>query len=284
MEFAAFTPVFRVHGYYGEKRQPWVYGPVAEAAATRAIRLRYELLPYLYSYERMAAETGVGVIRPLFWMFPDDQRLANDGSSWMFGDALLVSPVVSPGASVHRVTLPAGTWYDYNRGARVRGGQTLEYKVDAKTWKAIPIFVRAGAIIATQPPQDCVGQRPVTEITLDVFPTADHSHFVYYDDDGATYSYEQGDYYRQSIGAYSDKASVHMTFEQPSGTFRPVLRSYIVRVHGTTAKSVLLNGKPLTKAAARFGDDDGWTTGQDRFGALTTIRLQAAQLSSVVLQ
>jgi alpha-glucosidase (family GH31 glycosyl hydrolase) len=284
MEFAAFTPIFRVHGTDMEKRQPWIYGSVAEAAAARAIRLRYELLPYIYSNERIAAETGVGVARPLFWMFPDDSHTANDGSSWMFGDSLLISPVVSSRESEHNFYLPPGTWYDYSRGTRIEGGQSVTYKLDSSTWKDIPIFVRAGAIIPSKTSQDYVDQKPVAEITLDVFPGPQVSHFVYYDDDGVTYSYEHGAYYRQSISASSGDRSVHLTFEEPTGTFLPALQSYVVRIHGVAAKGVLLNQKLLGPVCTSISRDRDWTVGQDRFGPLTSLRIQANQASNSVLR
>lgn len=284
MEFAALTPIFRVHGTFMEKRQPWVYGPVAEAAAKRAIELRYELLPYLYSYERIATETGIGVVRPLFWMFPSDAHVANDGASWMLGDSLLISPVVASGESLHQFYLPAGIWYDYTRGTRIDGGKILDYKVNAATWTDIPIFIRAGAIIPTEPVQDYVDQHRQTEIALDVFPSPETSHFTYYDDDGTTYSYEKGVYYRQLMTAVAEEGLVHLTFDKPAGTFLPALRNYIVRVHGISAKSVVLNGKPVTKSADGTSTDDAWTSGKDRFGFVTTITLQADKPSSIILR
>jgi alpha-glucosidase (family GH31 glycosyl hydrolase) len=284
MEFAAFVPIDRVHGDYKEKRQPWVYGPLAEAAATNAIRLRYELMPYIYSYERIATETGVGVVRPLFWMFPDDPKLSNDCSSWMFGDGLLVSPVVEPGESVHEIYLPRGTWYDYFHGTRIEGGQTTLYKVNPETWEDIPLFVRSGSILASQQSQDFVDQSPISEVTLDVFPAAQLSQFVYYIDDGQTYSYERGDYYRQSISVSSTNGSVHLIFDQPSGTFKPALRSYIVRVHGIESRAVVVNDSALNKAGSAIPEDGSWIVGKDRFGSFTAIRIPANHLSSVVLR
>ena len=65
MEFGAFVPIFRVHGGSGQKRQPWTYGPVAEEAAKKAMRLRYDLIPYIYSNARTTTETGIGIVRPL---------------------------------------------------------------------------------------------------------------------------------------------------------------------------------------------------------------------------
>jgi alpha-glucosidase (family GH31 glycosyl hydrolase) len=286
-EFSAFVPIDRVHGDHGEKRQPWVYGPTAEAAATKAIRLRYELLPYIYSFERTATESGVGLVRPLFWMFPNDQHVANDGSAWMFGDALLVSPVVKAGEHIHSVYLPAGTWYDYFRGTTIHGGQTIRYQVNSKTWQDIPLFVREGSILASQPSQDYVDQHRVSEVTLDIFPGPKPAQFIYYDDDGETYSYEQGVYYRQTIRASKDTKTVQLELGEPSGTYRPPLRSYIIRIHKLSGKAVILNGATLSMvpsssstAALKEGQ---WKADRDRFGPVTIICVHAYQQSHIIV-
>jgi len=289
MEFAAFVPIDRVHGDIGQKRQPWRYGSIAEVAATKALRLRYSLLPYIYSYERMATETGVSVVRPLFWLFPGDAKLANQGSSWMFGDALLVSPVVTPGETEHSIYLPAGIWYDYFHGTKFEGGKTIHYAIDAHTWQDIPLFVRAGSILASESPQAYAGQQPVHEIVLDVFATAQPARFVYYDDDGATYTYEQGVYYRQTIQASASGQTTRVSFEKPSGSFHSPLRSYLIHIHGNRrAKSVLLNGKPLSRVTANRLDaavgGTLWATSEDKFGPVTTIRIPARQASNIELR
>jgi len=288
LEFAAFVPIDRVHGDLNQKRQPWVYGPVAEAAATKAIRLRYELLPYIYSYERNATETGVGIVRPLFWIFPQDPSAVNDGSAWMFGDAFLVSPVVEPGESVHNLYLPSGTWFDYFHGTRMQGGETLHYKVDPQTWQDIPLFVRAGSIIASQPVEDYVDQHPMPQITLDVFPAARMAQFTYYDDDGNTYAYEHGAYYRQVIQASQTGGTTQLAFAQPTGSFHPALHSFLVCVHGVAAGSVTRDGRALSKAAAGSAptqlNDNQWTTGHDRFGSVTIIKVPANTASGISLR
>jgi len=91
MQFASLVPIMRVHGFFDEQRQPWIYGPVAEKAAAEAIRWRYSMIPSFYSWEREAHETGVGIVRPMQWEFPDDPWCANRVSQWMLGDGLLVS-------------------------------------------------------------------------------------------------------------------------------------------------------------------------------------------------
>jgi alpha-glucosidase (family GH31 glycosyl hydrolase) len=237
----------------------------------------------------MATETGVGVVRPLFWLFPDDPKLANEGSSWMFGDALLVSPVVTPGETEHSVYLPAGIWYDYFDGKKFEGGKTINYAIDSETWEDIPLFVRAGSIVASQPPQDYTGQQPVPEITLDVFATAQVARFVYYDDDGATYAYEQGEYYRQSVQASVSGQTIRLSLGKPSGSFHSPLRSYLIHMHGARpVTSVLLNGKQLSRVpASRLDTAVGgtfWASGEDKFGPVTTIRIPAQQASSIELR
>jgi alpha-glucosidase (family GH31 glycosyl hydrolase) len=286
VQFAAFVPITRVHGDNNEKRQPWLYGPVAEAAATAALRLRYELLPYLYSCERVATETGVGLVRPLLWAYPDDPQVADTTGAWMFGDAFLVSPVVQQGESEHSVYLPAGAWYDYFRGAKIEGGKTIRYSLDPRTWKDIPLFVRQGSIVASQPFQDYAGQKPATEITLDVFAGPEQSSFVYYDDDGNTYAYEKGAYYRQPVTAVLTSGGAQIQIEAPQGSYQPALRTYVVNVHGIHASTVTVNGValPAVQPLPEGGPGAAFASGNDRFGAVTTLRIPAAQASNITLR
>jgi len=288
IEFASFVPIDRVHGDLTEHRQPWLFGPVAEAAATRAIRLRYELLPYIYSFERAATESSIGVVRPLFWQFPNDPKVANDGDAWMFGDALLVSPVMAAGETSHDVYLPAGEWFDYFRGTRFTGGKSITVPVDAKTWKDIPLFVRDGSIVATQQPEDYVDQRPAEEIILDVFPAAHRADFVYYEDDGNTYGYERGAYYRQAIHAVKTQDRVVVDLDKPTGSFHPAVRTYIVRIHGIAAHAVRQGHIPMKRsqaagegAALAKGE---WSTGSDRFGPITIVRIAAGEADALAVQ
>ena len=280
IEFGAFTPIFRVHGDHDEHRQPWVYGPVAAAAATRAIRLRYALLPYIYSHEWGLHTTGVGVVRPLMFAFPGDPAVRNDTSAWMFGDGLLVAPVVEQGQTVKHVYLPAGTWTDYFTGKTYAGGRTIALPVDVKTWTDIPLFIRQGAIIPTQPVMDYVGEKPVTTITVDVFPAATRSTFDYYDDAGDSYAYEHGDYFLQPLSAQRDGDVVRLGFGAPSGGFRPPLEFYLMRIHGGRATGVTEDGRVLARfanaAALRLASKEGWAAGRDRYGPVTYVRVPAA--------
>ncbi|WP_329741991.1 TIM-barrel domain-containing protein [Dyella sp. A6] len=287
IEFGAFTPIFRVHGTHDEKRQPWRYGPIAEAAATKAIRLRYALLPYIYAYEHGLHVDGVGLVRPLTFAWPDDPKVRNDISAWMFGDSLLVSPVVKQGQTVKHIYLPAGRWTDWFTGKVYQGGQSIAYAVDATHWSDIPLFIRDGAIIPMQPVMDYVGEHPVTEVTVQVFPADRATRFDYYDDDGSTYAYEHGVYFSQELGTQRTGNEVTFTTKAPSGTYKPALKDYLVAIHGITARSVDSGQGGLhayaSADALKAATGEGWATGTDRYGPVTWVRLTSGQARSVTL-
>ncbi|HEX8713149.1 MAG TPA: TIM-barrel domain-containing protein [Terracidiphilus sp.] len=287
MEFAAFVPIMRVHGAFEEKRQPWVYGPIAEAAASHAIDLRYELLPYIYSYERLNTEGEVGLVRPLFWEFPSDPGSKAIESEWMFGDALLAAPIVAEGATSETVYLPPGRWFDYTTGRSYAGAQSIAVPADATTWKDIPLFIRSGSILATQPLEQYVGQHHVSELILDVFPSQSKAEFTAYDDDGDTYNYEKGDYLRQQISAQRDGNKTVVTVGAATGTYVSPLRSYLLRIHAA-AHRVLLNGRRLPEVssmAQTAAPGKNWAASTDRFGPVVLIRVAAGakETSSITL-
>jgi alpha-glucosidase len=284
MEFAAFVPIMRVHGGLDEKRQPWMYGPVAEAAATQALNLRYSLLPYIYSYERENTEGEVGLVRPLAWEFPADAQAAAEESEWMFGDALLVSPVVTEGATTQSVYLPAGDWYDYATGKHYAGGQTIQLAIDAKTWKDIPLFVHDGSIVATEPVQQYVDQLPMQEMTLDVFPATTVASFTAYDDDGKTYDYEKGSFMLQRITAERTAARTRISVAGATGHYASPLHSYLLRIHAT-ASQLTRNGKPMRQESREEFQHgaDGWAQSSDKFGSVILVRVPAGSASSTTL-
>lgn len=281
VEFAAFVPIMRVHGDFKEHRQPWIYGQQAEADAKAAIELRYRLIPYMYSYEHQAHETGAGVVRPLFWDFPEDTTSnAYRTDEWMFGDELLVAPILGEGQAHRSIYLPHGKWIDYFRGRKYEGNKTIEYPVDPNTWSDIPLFIRQGAIIPNQEVQQYVGEQPVTRIYVDVFPTSAETAFSYYDDDGTTYAYEKGAFYEQKLSAVDNGVSVRFDAAAPTGTYKPALREYEIRLHGIRARAVTIDGvaghRDTSLSQMESETAEGWTVGSDRYGDVTYIKLLAS--------
>lgn len=288
MEFASYTPIFRVHGNHGEKRQPWIYGPVAEAAAGKAIRRRYELLPYIYAGERTAHETGIGLVRPLMWIFPEDAQAAIQTTEWMFGDALLVAPVLQLGVSERNIYLPRGQWFDYSSGTSYKGRRIISVSVDGVRWDDVPVFVRSGSIIATEVSGENTDAMRPKQIVLDIFPSQQHlATFTFYDDDGISYNYEHGVYYRQVITASSTAAGTEIHIAAPTGTFQTSVRTYLLRVHGDKVPhTVCFNDHFISQQEnvdSTAGSNPHWATAKDRFGLVTTIPIDAISASTLML-
>lgn len=288
IQFSAFTPVFRVHGTLDKQRQPWVYGEKAEKAATEAIRLRYSLIPYIYSYERRAYETGIGLVKPLFYDYPNDPKTANDIDAWMFGEGLLVSPVVAEGQQEKEIYLPEGTWIDYFKGTVYKGGQSVKLAVDSETWRDIPLFVRKGAIIPTQDVMNYVGEKPADKIDVDVFPDTKKTEFSYYDDDGNTYDYEKGVYYKQLISARDDGTTVQVELAAPEGQFKPETKFYLFKIHGAAGKTVRSGSADLQRVdgveALVKASGEAWTAGKDVYGDVTYVKIAAGSAKQMTVQ
>ena len=187
-EYAAFLPIFRAHGSR-KFNEVWSYGKAAEPILEKYLRLRYQLMPYIYSLAYKTHETGAPFMRALFMDFPDDPKVAELGDEYMFGPAFLVAPVTEQGAISRRVYLPAGVdWYNYWTNQRFNGGKTIT--VDAPIDR-LPLFVRAGSIVPLGDAIESTNQ--VQKIAkLRVYPGADID-FALYQDDGKTYAYENGD-------------------------------------------------------------------------------------------
>lgn len=276
IQFGAFTPIFRVHGDFGQKRQPWVYGPVAEQAAAKAIRLRYQLIPYIYAYEQVRRDTGVGIVRPLLVEWPDDVKLREDVDAWLFGDYLLAAPVVEQGQVRKAIYLPEGRWTDYATGKIYEGKQSIELAVDSKAWSDIPLFVREGAIIPMQPVMNYVGEHPVTSWQVEMFPASVASGFNLYDDDGKTYAYEGGAWRKQTITQQRTGSTISVQTSKAEGDYASETHTLELRLHGVEATSVTLDGVALPAKA--------WTTGSDRFGAVTRVEIPAWEAHRIVVE
>ena len=143
-EYGAFQPNFRAHGSR-KQNEVWSYGKQAEPILEKYLRLRYELMPYIYSLGYKANQTGAPFMRGLFLDFGNDPETANLGDEYMFGPALLVAPVTEQGATTRSVYLPAGAdWYNFWTNERLHGGQRVTVAAPIDT---IPLFARAGSIL-----------------------------------------------------------------------------------------------------------------------------------------
>lgn len=187
-EYGAFCPVFRTHGHR-DHNELWTY-PQVFPTLLAIDRLRYRLLPYVYSLAWKVTSEDYTIQRPLVMDFREDPGVREIGDQFMFGPALLVSPVLEEHATSRSVYLPAGaSWFDFWTGQRAEGGSTSTVPAPLDR---IPLAVRAGSILPLGPSIEYAGQA-TDPIELRVYPGAD-ADFTLYEDAGDNYSYERGEH------------------------------------------------------------------------------------------
>ncbi len=210
-EYGAFCPIFRTHGHR-DHNEMWVYDQVFPTLLA-VDRLRYRLMPYVYSLAWRVTSDDYTIQRPLVMDFRQDPATHEIGDQFMFGPDLLVSPVLTQGATSRSLYLPSGTsWYDFWTGERTSGGATITAQAPLDR---IPLAIRAGSILPLGPVIEYAGQA-TDPIELRVYPGAD-ADFSLYEDQGDNYTYQQGAH--SIIPIHWDDASRTLTVGARQGSF-----------------------------------------------------------------
>ena len=279
MQFGLFCPMMRSHGtevyrelyYYGKPGEP-VYDALLDA-----VKMRYRLLPYIYSHSWQVSKEGDSFMRALMMDFKDDRNTWNNAREYMFGRSLLVCPVVDPlftkekivktdensgwdkndnpeyangwpvvdwsQKKTYSVYLPQGAeWYDFWTGERHSGGKTME--ADAPIARS-PLFVKAGSILPIGQDMQYCDEKPWDNITLHIYPGA-NATFTLYEDEGDNYNYQKGAY--TEIAMKWDDSRRTLTLLPRRGAFKGMLqkRTFIVQMPDGTRKNVAYNGRKVT--------------------------------------
>ena len=224
-QFGAFSPIFRVHGTRTpDENELWSYGPEAQKILVDYDNLRYRLMPYIYSQAWQVTSNHGTLMRPLVMDWRDDVDAQNIGDEYLFGPAILVSPVTTQGATSRRVYLPKATWYDFWSGKKIEGGKYID--ADAPLEK-LPLFIRAGSIIPMGPTMEWSTQKPADPIELRVYPGAD-GDFTLYEDENDNYDYAKGQHATIQLH-WNDKAKT-LTIGKRQGSFPGMLDRHKVNV------------------------------------------------------
>jgi len=235
-QYGTFLPLTRVHGE-APKREMWEMGGESHPAYQAILkfdRLRYRMLPYVYSLAGAVTQEAGTFLRPLVMDFPKDAASRRVADQFLFGPAFLVSPVTEYKARSRSVVLPLGaSWYDFWTGARVEGGQAIEAPAP---YDAMPVHVRAGSIVPFGPELQWTGEKPADPVTLFVYAGADGA-FTLYEDDGLTYGYEKGAFSR--IPVRWNDATGTLTIGKREGAFPGMLAQRTFEV------VLVAKGKPV---------------------------------------
>jgi len=238
----AFFPFMRAHAVLGAPaKEPWAYGPVHEAYNRRAIERRYEFLPYIYNAFHQTATTGMPMMRALVLEYPDDPATYNLSDEYLFGDDLLVAPIISPTTTERQVYLPAGQWINLSNGSTQAGGQTVTVHADED---ALPLFARAGGVLFRAPVMQNTRAWATAALTYEVFPGPAPSTRTYYEDDGHSFAYQHGDFRERSITVTPQAAGVEVQIGAPRGAYHPAHAPSHLLLHLDHApKQITVNGQ-----------------------------------------
>lgn len=241
-EFGTFCPIFRAHGTRTtNQNELWSYGPEAQKTLTAYDRLRYRLMPYIYSLAWKTTNENYTIMRPLVMDFRTDIRAQNIGDQFLFGPAILVNPVTEPGATSRRLYLPQATWYDFWTGASVQGGHGVEAVAPIDR---IPLYVRAGSILPLGPDVEYATEKPADPIELRVYRGANGT-LTLYEDENDNYNYEKG--VHATIPLSWDDANHLLTIGERMGEFPGMLPTrtfHIVFVGGNHGAGIELTAHP----------------------------------------
>ena len=279
MQYGLFCPVFRSHGA-DAPREIWQFGQKGEPvydAIEKMIRLRYRLLPYIYSIAGQVTANNESYLRPLFSDFAADKQVWDMTDEFMFGRSILAAPIVeaqytqekiikedamtgwdkknvsgdqedTSGINWHATKtatkyLPKGaTWYDFWTGRQYKGGQ---HAILTTRFDQVPMFVRAGSIVPLGPEMQYVGEKSWDNLEIRLYPGADGT-FSLYEDEGDNYNYEQG-YYSNIIFTWTERTrTLHISARQ--GGYKGMLlnRQFQIVLPDGTAKTVDYNGNQVT--------------------------------------
>jgi alpha-glucosidase len=232
----------------GYDQEPWRFGKYYEDIIRKYLKLRYRLLPFLYTTLEEAHRTGVPLFRPLVLNYPDDANTYNLDDEFMIGDDVLVAPIVKPDLTSRMVYLPKGLWYDYWTNKKYEGSNMI--RVDAPL-ETVPMFVRGGAIIPLGPEMNYVGENPFDPITFAIYPDGrGAASATLYEDDGLSPAYTDGGFRRTTVNVSRGAKGFVASIGAPSGQFNPGPRKFgfVIKSAGANPKMLLTidNGRART--------------------------------------
>jgi hypothetical protein len=252
LQLGTFQPLDRLHSNHG-KRLPWEYDGAARTAAVAALRLRGELVPYTYTAARRAVDTGLPIAGPLYLRWPGEPAAYRHRSEFTFGRDLVVAPVTSPAADggPARVDLwvPPGDWVDVTTGRRFTGPGVTELRVPLSR---IPVLVRAGTVLPTQPPGRRTASAPARRLVLTAFPGRAGTGNLY-DDAGSGFGYRHGELTRTRFTQRRAGGVTTVVIGRARGTFPGALssRGWDLHIRAVSRPGIVtLDGRPVRRAAS----------------------------------
>ncbi|MDP4686776.1 MAG: glycoside hydrolase family 31 protein [Salibacteraceae bacterium] len=229
IQLGLFHPMMRVHnsGDHGDQ-EPWSFSEEATAIVKKFIELRYILLPYMYTTFWQHATAGTPMLRPLAFVDHTDPNTLFRNEEFLFGDHVLVCPIVEQNATSRYMYLPRGDWYNYFTREQLVGGKEIQARAELDE---MPIFVRGGAIIPNYPIMQYVGEKVIEQLTLQAYYSAHKVKSQFYEDAGDGYDYKKGISNHKTFTQVGMENSVVIR-QSITGKFSPSYSTYHLQLIG----------------------------------------------------
>ncbi len=241
VSIAAFSPFFRGHSMLNSRdAEPWAFGEAVEEISRNYINLRYQLMPYIYSLFFEATQTGMPVCRSLAIDYTHDDYVYDPlfQNQYLFGPWFLVCPASSIDKFC-KVYLPEGEWYEFHSGKLYKGLQQVIVEAPVER---LPLFIKAGSIIPMQSVTQYTTEIPDDTLQLHFYSGNNYSEFLYYEDDGNTYRFEDGEYYKRKISYNPDNQIIKLN--DVGGNFKSKYTKIQLFLHGfDELNRIVINGR-----------------------------------------
>jgi alpha-glucosidase (family GH31 glycosyl hydrolase) len=249
LQYGVFQPIYRPHAQEDVPSEPVFRSPEALELSRKAIELRYRLIPYIYTLAFENSRTGIPLMRPLFFEEPDNHEIYKVAGSYLFGDDILVSPVMEPDKKKQTVWFPGkSNWFDFYTGERYRGGEQRSVKTQEES---IPTFIRGGAIIPTVELVQSLDNYSINDLNLTLFYDASMPYYrtSIYHDDGLTYDAYTKEIYEQlhiSSTNQNDKSTIRF-MKEIGQQFASEIESInlTIRNAAKSVETIHLDGQPI---------------------------------------
>lgn len=265
VQFGLFSPILRTHTTKNPQaeRRIWAYPPSYARPMREAFLRRYELQPYLYTAARHAYDTGLSLVRPLYYDYPEAPEAYEYTGEYLFGESMIAAPITAPvdpqtGMATQRVWIPPGEWIEWYTGARLSGPARLERRF---TLDEVPVYIKAGSIVPMQPPMRYTGEKPVDPLIVTVFPGATGATRVY-EDAGDTLGYKRDEFSWTPVRHATDPdGSRTIEIGPAEGRYpgMPAARAYEIRLSGVLPPAaVRSSGRAVPMTAHPAGETATW--------------------------
>ncbi len=243
LQFGVFSPVFRTHGASQEGNERRIWKLDNFPMLLDCVKLRYELMPYIYTAARQAYDTGISICRPLYYDWPEENESYRQEGEYMFGDDILVSPIVTAAkgqTAFHKTWLPEGSWYDVCRNEMVEGASTVSHEYGLGD---IPYFVKAGSVVVCDPPMMNL-KKASSSLVVKVYPGS-NGETTLYEDAGDTQDYENGAFATTKFSQQRTPSELSLTIASREGYYDGMIseRAYqVVFILEEEPREVAVNG------------------------------------------